>query len=252
MTEAASAPTSASGEQANLANYETEWSAAEYTRDRGLWAHEAALIERFFPKPPARVLDLGCGAGRTSIGLAEKGYETVAIDLSDQLLRLARERFPQVDFRKMDATALAFPDASFDAAIFSYNGIDCIEPVAARLQCMREVWRVLKPGAPFLLSSHNFVGSLFSGGFLYLRGHLNALKSMADQLGNRKILQWFARYRDGGGDQFLYSAPPGHTADQLRRSGFTVEAVEGHDRETRPWRVFLHRQHVNFAARKPG
>ena len=50
----------------NLANYDTQWSAREYSRHVGLWPIEAALVDRYFPNRPADVLDLGCGAGRTS------------------------------------------------------------------------------------------------------------------------------------------------------------------------------------------
>src|SRR5207244_11942378 len=115
----------------NLANYNTAWSVAEYTREEGLRPLEEILIEECFPKAPATVLDLGCGAGRTTVGMLHKGYRPTAIDLSATLLNHARQRFPGLDFRLMDATTLAFSDATFDAALFSYTGIDCIYRVAS-------------------------------------------------------------------------------------------------------------------------
>src|SRR3989442_13803183 len=99
----------------NLANYDSAWSVAEYTREESLWPLESALIEEFFPQATARVLDLGCGAGRTTIGLMHKGYTPTAIDLSGTLLTQARQRYPELDFRLMDATVLGFSDTSFDA-----------------------------------------------------------------------------------------------------------------------------------------
>ncbi|MGE0393579.1 MAG: class I SAM-dependent methyltransferase, partial [Vicinamibacterales bacterium] len=76
----------------NIANYDSSWSAEEYTREAGLRPLERTLVRTFFPPPPARVLDLGCGAGRTTVGLADLGYQVIAIDLSEVLLREARSR----------------------------------------------------------------------------------------------------------------------------------------------------------------
>jgi len=151
----------------NLAYYASARSAAEYTREDGLRPIEQQLIAEFMPPPPAGILDLGCGAGRTTIGLSRAGYTAIAIDLSLELLTLARRRYPHLDFRQMDATELAFPVDTFDAALFSYNGIDCLYPVAAREQCLVGVCRVLKPGATFIFSTHNLVGGICSGGYWY-------------------------------------------------------------------------------------
>jgi SAM-dependent methyltransferase len=236
--------------RANIANYNSHWSAEEYTRENGLRPQEEALIAEFFPPPPVRVLDLGCGAGRTTAGLARLGYDVVAIDLSDQLLELARSRFPGLDFRNMDATALDFPDGSFAAALFSYNGIDDIHPKSGRLRCMSEVHRVLRPAGSFLLSSHNFIGSIFSGGFFYPIGYWNAAKRIAAQWANPLALEWYIKYCEGGGRQYVYSAPPGATVRQLRKTGFDVPLVLGVGGEKDPWKVFFHQQHVDFAAIK--
>lgn len=235
----------------NVARYETEAGVAAYTRENGLRPLEDRLVREFLPAPPARLLDLGCGAGRTSGDLAARGYAVTAIDLATALLEAARERHPAVDFRLMDATQLAFEAGSFDAAFFSYNGIDCIYPVASRVRCLQEVHRVLRPGGVFLLSSHNAVGAVFSGGYFYATGYWNALRLLARQRGNPLLREWYLRYTDEGGDQFLYSAPPGHTVAQLRDAGFEVLATVGYERDLPPGRVARRSQHVHFVVRRP-
>jgi SAM-dependent methyltransferase len=236
---------------ANLANYFSPWSLAEYTREEGLRPLERELVAKFMPPPPAMVLDLGCGAGRTTVGLAETGFRVTAIDLAEPLIVHAKDRHPELDFRVMDATQLTFDRESFDAALFSYNGIDVIFPLRSRLQCLNEVFRILKPGGVFIMSSHNFLGHLFSGGFLYPRGYLNAGRRIAGQVGNRQAFSWYCRFTDPGGAQLLYSAPPSATEAQLAAAGFTVLDVCGPGGERNPRRLRWRQPHVHFVAKKP-
>jgi SAM-dependent methyltransferase len=234
----------------NLEAYESDRGTALYGSERGLAPLERALVDEFFPPPPARVLDIGCGAGRTTIGLADRGYRIVGIDLSPNLLALAHRRFASLAFHRMDAVKLGYRSESFDAALFSYNGIDCIYPVQSRIRCMQEVHRVLRPGGAFLLSSHNSIGAVFSGGFFYARGYWNAVRNLAAQRGNPHLSSWYLCYPEE--EQYLYSAPPDRTRRQLQSVGFEFRAARGFENETRSRRVFWRHQHVHFAAVKPG
>jgi SAM-dependent methyltransferase len=72
------------------------------------------------PVSGRRVLDAGCGGGRTSAWLAEQGAEVVGIDVSPRLLSLARERVPSASFSLADlAEPLPFEDGTFDLAVAS-------------------------------------------------------------------------------------------------------------------------------------
>ena len=232
----------------NLANYATAWSVSEYTRSRALTPWEARQVAAHFPAAPARILDLGCGAGRTTIALAAMGHQVVGIDLADRLLEEARRLAPGIEVRHMDAAQLTFDDGSFDAALFSYNGLDCLYPLATRERCLREVHRVLKPGGVFLLSSHNVLGASFSGGFLYVRGWINALGFVRRQLREPLAREWYLAYEDGGGVQHLYSAPPERTVGQLIAAGFARVELSGRDGTTDRTRVRWHEAHPQFVA----
>jgi SAM-dependent methyltransferase len=72
------------------------------------------------------------------------------------MVEACRARYPQLEFRHGDATDLSqFQDGLFDAAVFSFNGIDYIRDDEGRAKCLSEVARVLKPGGVFVASSHN-------------------------------------------------------------------------------------------------
>ena len=75
---------------------------------------------------------------------------------------------------------------------------------------------------------------MFSGGFWYLRGYLNAFTTLAEQVRNRRFREWYLHYADFGGPQHLFSAPPGRTVRQLQHTGFVVEDVRGASGEWRP------------------
>jgi SAM-dependent methyltransferase len=101
--------------------------------------------------PGERVIDVGCGPGfLTAEVAAEVGPNgwVCGFDLSESMLELARARCAGqpgaawVDFRAGDATALPFPDASFDAAVAT----QVYEYVADMPTALAELHRVLRPG----------------------------------------------------------------------------------------------------------
>ncbi len=118
---------------------------------------ETDLLNKWLPKEPVRILDLGCGAGRTTINLQRLGHQVIGIDIAPVMIELANKKYPDIDFRVMDACQLDFPDNSFDLVLFSYNSLDYIYPLERRWQALSEVRRVLKSGGLYIMSSHSTV-----------------------------------------------------------------------------------------------
>src|SRR4051794_26827266 len=70
------------------------------------------------PQPGEVALDIGCGAGREAIFLAQCGYRTIGVDMTVKALEIARERAREegvpVDFRQGNALDLPIEDESVD------------------------------------------------------------------------------------------------------------------------------------------
>jgi SAM-dependent methyltransferase len=114
------------------------------------------LLFRTYLEPGMTVLDLGVGGGRTTPYLSRVASRYVGVDYSEAMIQVCKKRFPDLDFVLADASDLsAFADASMDAIVFSFNGLDYVVPDEKRLRCLRECRRVLRPEGVFVFSSHN-------------------------------------------------------------------------------------------------
>ncbi len=95
------------------------------------------------------VLDFGCGAGRLAGWFQERGAGYSGVDLSSEMLALARRQYPDADFHRLDAAALPFPAERFDVAVsvtvLHHN------PYETQRTLIAELLRVLRPGGLLLL-----------------------------------------------------------------------------------------------------
>ena len=127
-----------------------------YRNANGLFPPEGVLIDAVAPAATSgRILDIGVGTGRTTEALRALSRDYVGVDYSSEMIRAARQRYPDVDFQCTDARDLSeFPSGSIDLVWFSFNGIDYVSH-EDRLQILKEIYRVTAPGGLFCFSSHN-------------------------------------------------------------------------------------------------
>ncbi|HEY1483217.1 MAG TPA: class I SAM-dependent methyltransferase, partial [Candidatus Acidoferrum sp.] len=95
-----------------------KWDATLYDDKHSfVWKMAAGLLDLLDAKAGERILDIGCGTGHLTSQIAARGAQVTGVDRSPEMIRQAREKYPELHFEVMDATQLEFPD-KFDA-VFS-------------------------------------------------------------------------------------------------------------------------------------
>jgi ubiquinone/menaquinone biosynthesis C-methylase UbiE len=110
-----------------------------------------------------RVLDLGCGNGTKTARLAER-LDVLAVDLSEEQLRLARAKVPGVTFVGGDFAELEFAAETFDGVTAFYSIMHV--PREEHRALLGRITRWLKPGGLFLASLSHLGGDDWTGEWL--------------------------------------------------------------------------------------
>jgi ubiquinone/menaquinone biosynthesis C-methylase UbiE len=122
--------------------------------ENGLWDSEQHFITKYW-NPDSTVLDVGCGTGRTTLGLYKQGFKVTGVDLVPALITIAKQvsekNNSQISYTVGDATKLEYPSESFDNALFSNLGWPQIPDTNQRLKALQEIHRILKPKGIFIL-----------------------------------------------------------------------------------------------------
>jgi SAM-dependent methyltransferase len=174
--------------------------APDGTRSFGNFEANLAFIEAAGDiGPGTRVLEIGAGTGRLLHALRERGASVEGVELQQHLIDEAHRCYGPLPLQRVTGTALPYADASFDV-IVSFDVFEHIPDSDAHLA---EVWRVLRPGGPYLLQTPNkWTNVVF------------------------ETIRWrsFTRFRSDHCS--LHSL--GELEARLRRQGFSVEVFDVH------------------------
>lgn len=110
------------------------------------------------PQNGEKILDLGCGTGNFSLKLSKMGCQVTGVDISRNMLNLAREKASRLSssarFLEMNGYQLQFEDQSFDSVL----SMAAFEFISQPEIVFKELWRVIKPGG-FIV-----IGTIQKGG----------------------------------------------------------------------------------------
>ncbi|CAB4660431.1 unannotated protein [freshwater metagenome] len=106
-----------------------------------------AVVAAVAPLPGEQILDLAAGTGTSSLPFAEAGAEVFPTDFSRGMLKVGRQRLPQLPFVAGDGLALPYRDGVFDAATISFG----LRNLADLTTGLAELRRVVRPGGRLVI-----------------------------------------------------------------------------------------------------
>lgn len=138
----------------------------DFVADTPLCTLDEKILHKHFPEPQnsekQSILDLGCGTGRVAIGLAERGYDVVGVDLSQSMLEQMRAKASELpDGHHVDCVRANLVELdclatnSLDHAICMFSTLGMVQRRKNRRQFLRHVKRIVRPGGTFILHVHN-------------------------------------------------------------------------------------------------
>ena len=149
------------------------------------WARRVGMLSSHI-RPGMQILELGCGTGYLTKKLAGTGASVTAIDISPELLKVARAECADanVNFMVENACAMTFPDETFDSVIGSsvLHHLDVPRVLA-------EIRRVLRPGGTLYFTEPNLLNPQIA-----LQKKIPALKRrMGDSPDETAFFRWQLR-----------------------------------------------------------
>ena len=202
--------------------------------EKGFWESEEILIKKYF-KPNSIILDIGCGSGRTTIPLFEMGYKIIGVDITPQMIEMAKDIAKSknlgIDYRVGDATNLEFQDNYFDNVIFANNGWTQIPAKENRQKALNEMYRVLKSGGYYIFTAHKryYTGFYF---FFWIKQWIRfyILKTLGVKIEEINFGDRYFRRQINGKKlkqkQYIHITSVKEVEEQIKNSGFNlVEAV---------------------------
>lgn len=106
-----------------------------------------AVVAAVAPLPGEQILDLAAGTGTSSLPFAQAGAEVFPTDFSLGMLKVGRQRLPQLPFVGGDGLALPYRDGVFDAATISFG----LRNLADLTTGLAELRRVVRPGGRLVI-----------------------------------------------------------------------------------------------------
>lgn len=146
--------------------------------DYDSWARHVIRLAKKFRLPRSKVLEIACGTGTLSLRLKQMGCDVTGVDLSEDMLKLARKKLREEDVdvplyqASMDDLTSLDLDPAFDLVTCLYDSLNYLLCEEAVLRSFHDVYGLLRPGGGYIFDVtteynllHNFAGYTFAENF---------------------------------------------------------------------------------------
>lgn len=192
----------------------------------GLWESEAYVLHKYCKKG-AKILDLGCGAGRTTFPLTKEGFNVLGVDMIPGMIaaakQIAKKNKYKTKFIVGDATNLKLKNNSFDVVFFSNNAFTMIPSAFLRRKALNEIKRVLKNGGVFIFSANHRTYNLNNlAVWLKELFRLFILKPLGFNIFELEYGDMFFNKPWYSGKQFIHIYGKNEIKSELKKEGLTI------------------------------
>lgn len=132
--------------------------------ETGLQQCEQVMIDRYFPAR-GRLLDVGCGAGRSVLALEREGYAVTGVDLSLDMLAAGRSLSAGAHLGGANLLDLPFANVWFDGVVMFFGALQHLPGQTNRRRALSEMARVARPGGRLILGLDNVAPALLCYGY---------------------------------------------------------------------------------------
>jgi SAM-dependent methyltransferase len=161
-----------------------EYIAELYDLEHDEFVDDLELLQQLADESPGPLLEMGCGSGRILVPLAESGYTSTGIDLSQPMLARARNRAraSEVDIVLHELAmerVSSVEGGPFGMVMFTLNALTHLDNQADQLAALEGSLAILRPGGTLFLDLPN------------------PMPDYLTRLSETKVLEWSGELADG-------------------------------------------------------
>jgi len=166
---------------------------------------DVKLLDLFCERvnPEMHVCEIGCGPGEISAYLKYKGLSLIGIDISEEMINIAKQLNPHIDFRTGDVFKLDFPDSYFSGVLAPFLFVNY--EMAEIRTALSEIKRVLNPNGLFYMSFHAGTERIATNDFLVDNNPLEFIFLDVEEIARMleeqgfEVIEWIIRspYKEG-------------------------------------------------------
>ncbi len=169
------------------------------------------------------ILDVGCGTGILASELYKKNFEVSGIDISEDMINIAKEKTNGINFKVADMESFKF-DKKFDIIICAFDAINYLICDTKMDNTLRNIFSHLKDNGLFIFDVNT--------PFLYEKRHFGIIDRSFDEIKYKQILEYDKENRiaktifDFGNNELETHVQKGYSAQEmdnfLLKSGFKI------------------------------